>query len=704
MVELKVIKKNGEIEFFDISKIIKAVNISAKRVNRIIEGTLEQKLISLINMELDSRLEKNEITVEELHYIVQLSLNQIDKAVYTEYRNYKQYKTKFNMSFENIYSRAKKLLYMSEEEKENANKNSALNSTQKSMLGGVMCNELLNYELPNEAKQAEKKGLIYIQDKDDRVIMNHNCNLYDMKNVLMGGFTMDGMRLSEASDFKTACRHISNITINASSCQYGGFTVEIVDSLKPFVEKTRQKIRNEKAVYNLPENTLEIMVERETNQEIYDSLKNLQYECNLLQNAQAQTTFLTWGMKCWGDEDEKLIIENILKIRMNKMGKDKLDFIFPKIIMASHKDYNDEYIFDLAVKCTASCHYPDWLSLEGGLVGEIFERTGKIVYKMGCRAGLTPAINPYTGEEVYNGRFNIGAITILLPELAMQSKGSIDKFFELYDEAFDVSLKTHEYFYEKIGKKKASSNPLFFVEGGCWLKLKPDEPVKRALELATASFGYIGLHETSLILTGKPLHKNIEFCENIMKYMANRVEEAKKKTGHLYALYGTPSEGLSDKLRTAMFNKHGFIEGVTNKEWITNSFHVDVEESITAFEKLDIEARLAHYSPGGQISYTEWNHTDNIEALKTIIRYGMKLGLYLAVNFENGHCFDCGFKGDFSNTNCCPNCGSGNITVIDTVCGYLGFRKQNGKTRYNNGKSFETVKRKKHYNIDVIGG
>ncbi|MBS4894009.1 MAG: anaerobic ribonucleoside-triphosphate reductase [Veillonella parvula] len=703
MREIKVIKKDGRVEGFDINKIFNAVSISASRVKKELSLENKKKLESLVHMELDNRINGDEgITVEELHFIVQLALNQIDKAIYVEYRNYKSYKTKLNMSFDNIYRRSKKLLFMSEEEKENANKNSALNSTQKSLLGSIMCKELLNYELTDEMKAARDDGGLYYHDEDDRIIMSHNCNIFNMANTLKDGFIMDGIKLKEASDFKTACRHVSNITINASSCQYGGFTIDIVTALAPFVQKTRNKFRKKYETFPLTNAFKEKQVELDTKEEVYESIKNLQYECNLIQNAQAQTTFLTWGLRLWGTEDEKLIVRATLETRMNKMGEDRIDFIFPKLSMASHRKLNDEKLFDLAVRCSAECLYPDWLSVESGYLGEVFERTGKIIYGMGCRAYLSPFINPDTGEEIYEGRANIGAISIMLPELAMRvKKGDIDSFLKEYDKYFEIALKTHEYFYEKIGKKKASSNPLFFCEGGCWTKLKPSDTCEKAVQGFTASFGYIGLHETSLILTGKPLHQNIEFGERIMKHMADKVEDAKKRTGHLYALYSSPSEGLCDKHRNFLYEKYGYIEGVTDKEWITNSFHIDVKTPISALEKIDIESKFFDYAKGGRIVYTEWSHTENIQALKDIITYAMRKGLYMGINFENGTCFDCKHQGDFSNTHVCPNCGSSNITVIDRVCGYLGFRKQNGKTRYNNGKDNETVERVKHYNIDA---
>lgn len=314
-----------------------------------------------------------------------------------------------------------------------------------------------------------------------------------------------------------------------------------------------------------------------------------------------------------------------------------------------------------------------------------------------CRAFLSPWTDK-NGEEKYIGRFNIGAITLNLPKMAIESKGNINKFYELIDEYFEIALKIHEYSYAKIGKKKASSNPLFFTQGGCAIKLENNEPIENALQCATASFGYIGLTETCKVLSGKPLHENMQLGEDILQYIKEKTENAKKEYGRLYAMYGTPAESLCRKFLEKDRATYGIVEGVTDKEWYTNSHHIGVEYPMSAFEKMDLEERLFKIPTGGRIMYTEWQHGENLEAMKQVINKAMKQGFYFGINLENSTCMDCGAEGDFKEGTC-KKCGSKNITTIDRVCGYLGISNSNGQSRYNEGKVNEVLNRVKHYNV-----
>lgn len=305
-----------------------------------------------------------------------------------------------------------------------------------------------------------------------------------------------------------------------------------------------------------------------------------------------------------------------------------------------------------------------------------------------------------SGEEVYIGRFNIGAVTLNLCKIAYESKGDKKKFYELIDKYFEIALQIHLYSYDKIGKKKASSNPLFFTQGGCAVQLKANDTIEKALECATASFGYIGLTETCYLLSGKQLHENVSLAKEILMYLKNKVEEVKKEHNKLFALYGTPAEGLSMKFLEKDRETYGIIPGMTDKEWYTNSHHVDVSAPISALDKIEIESELFKIPTGGRIMYTEWNHTSNEEAIEQVIDIAMEKGLYFGINFENSKCNDCGAEGDYQK-GICEKCGSDNITTISRVCGYLGLEKFNGQTRYNKGKVAEVMNRVKHYNMKI---
>lgn len=313
-----------------------------------------------------------------------------------------------------------------------------------------------------------------------------------------------------------------------------------------------------------------------------------------------------------------------------------------------------------------------------------------------CRATLSPWYNE-NGEEVFTGRFNIGAVSVVLPRLALLSEGDEEKFFKMLDECIDSGINFHLYKYAKLSKQKASSNPLFFTQGGCAVTLDPNETLERALECATASIGYIGVNEACVVLSGKELHENLELAKKIMKRLREKVDEAKEKHGRLFALYGTPAEGLASKALARDLKDFGVIPGVTDKEWYTNSHHVNVTAKISGTDKVRIEEVLYKYPTGGRIFYTEFPHTDNLLAMEQYINHCMEKGLYIGINFDNGKCNSCGYKGKFKEENC-PKCNSTNVIIINRCCGYLGVYRSNGETRYNHGKEHEVKNRFKHYN------
>lgn len=311
-----------------------------------------------------------------------------------------------------------------------------------------------------------------------------------------------------------------------------------------------------------------------------------------------------------------------------------------------------------------------------------------------CRAYLSPFFDE-EGKEIYNGRFNIGAITLNLVKMAIESKGDIKEFMNFIDIYMNMAAKLHEYTYRRMAQKKASSNPLFFCEGGCWTKLSYNDTIEEALKAATASFGYIGMEEAIYCLTGKHLDEKIDLAKEILQRMNDNVEKYKVKYNRLFALYATPSEGLCDKALKKDLKKYGIIEGVTDKPWYTNSFHINVNRKVTAFEKMEKEAELFHMSKGGRIVYTEWYQTKNLKAMEQIVDKAMELGLYFGINIEASTCKDCG-RTDFEGQ-VCPECGSTHVITIARVCGYLGISDEDGDSRFNEGKKAEKDNRVKHY-------
>lgn len=699
---LMVIKKNNSLETFNPEKIIKAIQTSANRIKRPLSAEAQEFVLDTV---INETAEKAAVPVSEIHCIVEQALYQVDKEVGIEYRRYNNYKRRFSMSFENIRENSKKLVFSGDTE--NANKDSALNSTQKELMGGMLSKELmLQYELSSDAVKAHSEGWLYIHDLTDRIIFGINCCLFDMANVLKGGFEMEGVIIQEPKTLEKAIDLVSNIITNASSQQYGGFTIPELDTtLAKYAEGTYKRELKYHINLGLAEEKAKECADKRTKEIVYDSMESLEYQINLLNNGQGQTPFVSvsFGLNTsyWG----RYISECILKVRINKMGENKMTAIFPKLIFLHRKEINGAEgspnydIKKLAIKCSMKNLYPDWLSLDNGYLGEVFDRSGKAISPMGCRAFLSPWWNE-KGEETYIGRFNIGAITFNLPKMAYESNGDINKFYELLDKYFEIALQVHLYSYDKIGKKKASSNPLFFTQGGCAVKLKADEPVAKALECATASFGYIGLTETCYLLSGKQLHQNTSLAKEILIYIRKKVDKVRETYKRLFAFYGTPAEGLASKFLEQDKKTYGIIPGMTDKEWYTNSHHIDVTAPVSAFDKINIESDLFQYPTGGRIMYTEWNHTDNDKAIEQVIDVAMDKGLYFGINLENSKCNDCGTEGDFKEGTC-EKCGSHNITTIDRVCGYLGISNQNGVSRYNEGKKHEVLNRVKHYNVRI---
>ena len=315
-----------------------------------------------------------------------------------------------------------------------------------------------------------------------------------------------------------------------------------------------------------------------------------------------------------------------------------------------------------------------------------------------CRAYLSPYFDK-DGNEIYISRFNLGAVSLALPRYAIMSEGDKDKFFELVDKYFDYAIQVHNLTYEKMRKAKASSNPLLFCEGGCLVKLNPNDTIEEALKSATYSIGYIGLEEVSYLMTGKHLHQDNSFAIEVLEYLNAKIEKAKKETGKLIALYATPSEGYCDKLLRADREKFGVIPNVTDKDWYHNSFHVASNHKLSATDKQLLESPLFHRSNGGHIVYNEFYTVDNFEAFSTIIDHAMTEGLYYGINLELGKCNDCNYEGTIFSE--CPECNSSNVAGITRCCGYLGYKLKDGDTRYNKGKNAEVENRVRHFNIEV---
>lgn len=714
-MSIKVIKKNGTWEEFKGKKIIQAVEKSANRVNMIIEQDEAERLIRNIRYDLGA-FGQEYVSVDTLHTLVEKNLLQINEAIGKSYGSYRDYKKRFNKTFDNILTESKSIVYNGN--KDNANKDSQLISTKKELISGSLSKEIyLEYELPKDIANAHKDGDLYIHDTSDRIFGSINCCLFDMATVLRSGFILNGVQYTEPTSAESALRVLSDIILQASSQQYGGFTVPEIDNvLAPYVESAlRHSIsyyRKELPVVVTDEH-IERLAYKYVERALEQGFQATETRLNTINNSNGQTAFITISFGLNTTEAGRLVSKVLIENRKNGIGANHLTPVFPKLVFLHRNGINGQEgdtnydIYCEAIKCSLVRVYPDYLSLNAGYLGEIFDKYGLAISPMGCRAFLSPWFERggmYPADEndvpVFTGRANCGAVTLNTVRYAIEADGDKEQYKAILYKNFVRALDVHLLTFENLKKSKASSNPLFFCEGGCHIKLQPEESIERAIRTFTWSFGYIGLNEASLLMIGKEIHEDNSFAVEVLEYLDMLVEKAKKKHGLLFAIYGTPAESLCYTLRNKDFKKYGSIKGVTDKDYYMNSFHVDVKATVNAKQKQDAELPMFNLSKGGRITYNEFPSAKNFKGVKQMIDYAMTNGRYFGANLELDKCNGCGADGEFEG-GICPHCGSTDVTMINRVCGYLGYKQINGDTRYNDGKVEEVNNRQDHFGLRV---
>ena len=701
---VKILKKDGvRVEEFNANKIIRAVNMASDRAGIRLE-TEELHLIS--DRVLDRIKSYAVIPVQELHPIVIEETKVFSEKIAQCYKDYRGYKQNFNKTFSKIIDATRDLL--SNGDKENANKNSEIISTKKELTSGIVSKHIaLDYELPQDVAKAHKEADLHSHDLTDEIFGSINCCLFDMATVLKNGYRINGVDNTEPNHLETALSTISDIILSASSQQFGGFTVPELDTtLAPYVElginEYLEEFKHMECAYASREKYEEWVEEFVYRKFLLHSFENMfDHRLNTINNSNGQTSFTTITFGLDTSKYGRLVSKAILEARMKGIGKNKISAIFPKLVFLHRNEINglpDSPNYDikmLAVECSMKRMYPDWLSLDEGYLGEMYDKYQRAVSPMGCRAFLSPWYGE-DGKPVFIGRANCGAVSLNLPRYALKSEGDIFKFFDIMKSNFDLAIKKHVYKFNKLRGVKASSNPLFFCEGGCHIQLEPNETIERAIKTFTWSIGYIGLDEVTRYFFDKGIHEYNDFGVKILETLQSWIDEAKKETGLMLALYSTPSESLCYRFLLADKKDFGVIEGVTDKEYYTNSFHVWVKESVGALDKQDIEKPMFDIAKGGRIVYNEFPHTHNKEAILQCINYAMSQGLYYGVNLQLDTCLDCGCHGEFIG-GICKNCGSDHVLSINRICGYLGYSVIEKDTRMNKGKVAEVRDRVDHF-------
>lgn len=627
------------------------------------------------------------------------------KHVHKNEKGYRNYKKDFVHMFDDIFKKSQSIRYIGD--RDNANSDSALVPTQRSLIYSELNKSLYKkFFLNQDELDAAKDGYIYIHDMSAR-LDSINCCLFDMGNVVRNGFEMGNVWYNEPKTLDVAFDVISDITISAAACQYGGFTIPRVDTvLAPYAEKSFDKYVAEYCdiahVAPTDENAQAYGLKK-VRRDFEQGFQSWEYRFNTVGSSRGDYPFIAISFGIDTSRFGLMASEMALKVRAGGQGKPghkkpvlfpKLTFLYDEELHGKGKPY--EWLFDIAVDCSSKTMYPDYLSLTGdGYIPSIYKKYGKPISLMGCRASLSPwyergGMKPADDADVpiFEGRFNLGAISLNLPMILAKARQESKNFYEVLDCYLELIRSLHKKTFDYLGEKKASTNPLGFCQGGfLGGTLDPDDKIRSLLAPMTMSFGITALNELQELYNGKSLVEDGQFALDVMKYINQKVTSFKEEDGILYAIYGTPAESLAGLQVKQFRKKYGIVHNVSDRPYVSNSFHCGVWEKITPIEKQDLEERFWDYFNGGKIQYCRYPVSYNKEAIKTLIRRAMQKGFYEGVNLSLSYCEECGYEQ--LDMDVCPKCGSSLVTKIDRMNGYLGYTRIHGKTRYNDSKNAE---------------
>lgn len=712
--EIQVIKKDGKTkEPFNVNKIILAVGKSAYRALIKFTEEEEEEICSIIVNEINERYPdsdtKADIPINTIHSMVELALDKVKPIVAKSYKDYRNYKQDFVEMLDSVYKKSQSIMYIGD--KENANTDSALVATKRSLVFNQLNKELYKkFFLTAEENQACKDGYIYVHDMSARRD-TMNCCLADIKSILTGGFEMGNIWYNDPKTLDVAFDVIGDIVMSAASQQYGGFTLPEVDKiLAPYAQKSYDKyVKKYTKKCHMEQKEAEELALEDVAKEMEQGFQGWEYKFNTVGSSRGDYPFITITLGLGTEKFEKLASITALNVRAGGQGKKdhKKPVLFPKVVfLYDEKIHWDENapahdVFETGVKCSMKTMYPDWLSMSGeGYISSMYKKYGAVISPMGCRAFLSPWYEKggmYPADEndkpVFVGRFNIGAVSLHLPMILAKARQESKDFYEVLDHYLQLIRQLHIRTYNYLGEMKASTNPLMYCEGGFYGgHLNPGDKIKPLLKPMTASFGITALNELQELYNGKSIAEDGQFALDTLKYINDKVNEFKQEDGILYAIYGTPAENLCGLQVQQFRKKYGVIEGVSDREYVSNSFHCHVTEDITPIQKQDLEGRFWELCNGGKIQYVKYPINYNEEAVKTLIHRAMQKGFYEGVNLSLAYCDDCGHEE--LEMDVCPVCGSKNLTKIDRMNGYLAYSRVHGDTRLNQAKMAEIKDRK----------
>ena len=714
---MKIIKRNGSEVPFDITKIITAVTKASDSVSRKSSLTQEQILSIANDVTEQCQALNRAVSVEEIQDMVENKLMDIQAhdvaRHYITYRYVQSLKRQTNTTDERILS----LIECQNEEvkQENANKNPTVNSVQRDYMAGEISKDLTaRLLLDPEIVKAHQEGLIHFHDSDYFAQHMHNCDLVNLEDMLQNGTVISGTYIEKPHSFSTACNIATQIIAQVASNQYGGQSISLTH-LAPFVDVSRKKIAAEVELemegLNVSTERKKEIVERRLRSEINRGVQTIQYQVVTLMTTNGQAPFITVFMylgearNAQEKADLAIIIEETIRQRYQGVKNEAGVWItpaFPKLIYVLEEDNIRPgtpyyYLTELAAKCTAKRMVPDYISEKKMLELKVDKNgEGHCYTCMGCRSFLTPYVDPETGKPKYYGRFNQGVVTINLVDVALSSKGNFEKFWKIFDERLALCHRALQARHKRLLGTPSDAAPILW-QYGALARLKKGEKIDKLLfgGYSTISLGYAGLYECVKYMTGKS-HTDAgakPFALSVMQHMNDKCNEWKKAENIDYSLYGTPLESTTYKFAKCLQKRFGIVPGITDKNYITNSYHVHVSEHIDAFTKLKFESEFQKLSPGGAISYVEVpNMQDNLEAVMSVLQFIYDNIMYAELNTKSDYCQVCGYDGEIKIVEDdgklvweCPKCGNrdqNKLNVARRTCGYIGTQFWNqGRTQ-----------------------
>ena len=716
---MKVIKRNGTEVSFDITKILSAITRANESIDAEKRMTSTQVRRIAESVELACQELGRSPSVEEIQDLVEYQIMahgafEVAKN-YVTYRYTRSLVRRSNTTDDRILS----LIECCNEEakQENSNKNPVVNSTQRDYMAGEVSRDLSErLLLPKEIVEAHQEGIIHFHDSDYFAQHMHNCDLVNLEDMLQNGTVITGTLIERPHSFATACNIATQIVAQVASNQYGGQSISLAH-LAPFVDVSRKKLRvvvqkeMKDIGLDMDEESLSKLVETRLREEVRGGVQTIQYQVLTLLTTNGQAPFVTVFMYLGEAKTEQerkdlaLIIEETLAQRYEGVKNEDGVWItpaFPKLIYVLEEDNIREdspywYLTELAAKCTAKRMVPDYISEKKMLELKVDKNgQGHCYTCMGCRSFLTPYVDPETGKPKYYGRFNQGVVTINLPDVALSSGGNIEKFWKIFDERLELCHQALMCRHERLKGTPSDVAPILWQYGAC-ARLKKGEPIDKLLYggYSTISLGYAGLYECVKYMTGKS-HTDpaaTPFALEIMETMNAACRKWKAAHNIDFSLYGTPLESTTYKFAKCLQRRFGIVEGINDKGYITNSYHVHVTENISAFDKLKFEAQFQHLSPGGAISYVEVpDMQNNLKAVLQVMKFIYDNIIYAELNTKSDYCQVCGWDGEIQIVEengklvwKCPKCGNTDqdkMNVARRTCGYIGTQYWNqGRTQ-----------------------